>query len=63
MKIIDLHCDTISKIYEKRKQGLITNLRKNNFDVDLIKMVNSNYLVQCFAIFVKYPQKIFLKQL
>ena len=61
MKIIDLHCDTISKIYEKRKQGLITNLRKNNFDVDLIKMVNSNYLVQCFAIFVKYPQKNIFK--
>lgn len=50
MKIIDLHCDTISRIYQERKQGM--NLRNNPFQVDLMKMKTSGYLLQNFAIFI-----------
>lgn len=48
MKIIDMHCDTISRIY--RHPG--SCLRQNNFQVDLQKMKSSGYLLQNFAVFL-----------
>ena len=35
MKVIDMHCDTISKLYQERDQQNIS-LRNNPFQVDLI---------------------------
>lgn len=52
MNIIDLHCDTISKIYHERQRHKNTGLRKNSFQVDLLKMKSSGYLLQNFAIFL-----------
>ncbi|MCI8299826.1 MAG: membrane dipeptidase [Lachnospiraceae bacterium] len=52
MKIIDLHCDTISRIYQQRKLQNDANLRNNSFQVDLEKMRHANYLLQNFAIFI-----------
>ena len=48
----DMHCDTISAIYHKRKQGEEAELFKNDLQVDLCKMKAGNYLLQNFAIFV-----------
>lgn len=52
MYIADLHCDTISKIYNSKKQGKQTGLFKNSFQVDIQKMKKSNYMLQNFAIYV-----------
>lgn len=48
MRIIDMHCDTISRICKHPD----TTLRHNDFQVDLIKMKSSGYLLQNFALFV-----------
>ena len=45
--IIDLHCDTILKIYNSGE-----NLKANSYHLDLNKMQRSGYLAQCFALFI-----------
>jgi membrane dipeptidase len=52
MKIVDMHCDTISKILEERQDGKRTTLRKNLGHLDLERMKESGYLLQNFALFV-----------
>ncbi len=47
MPIIDLHCDTIDRLYAERS-GLVTN----EYHVDLSKLKTGNYLAQWFALFV-----------
>lgn len=47
MKVIDMHCDTISVILRRNEE-----LRENNNMVDLLKMKEGDYLLQCFAMFV-----------
>ena len=47
-EIIDLHCDTITRIYYSNE-----NLFENNLHLDIKKMFKSNYLMQCFALFLK----------
>lgn len=53
MHIIDLHCDTISKIYQDKQ----INLRQNDLDVDLLRLKKNKVFVQCFAVFLPYPQE------
>lgn len=67
MKVIDMHCDTISKLYQERNQQNIC-LRNNPFQVDLMKMKQSGYLLQNFALFIDLgetnsPYETFLGQL
>lgn len=52
MKIIDMHCDTIMAL-----MGKDDTLRKSNNMIDLEKMQQGNYLLQCFAMFVPYISK------
>ncbi|MCI9446653.1 MAG: membrane dipeptidase [Lachnospiraceae bacterium] len=52
MKIIDMHCDTISRIYREREQDKEANLRENMFQADLMKMKSADYLMQNFALFI-----------
>lgn len=47
MKIVDMHCDTILRIYDEGG-----NLYENDFNIDLKKMLKGNYLLQNFAMFV-----------
>ena len=49
--IIDMHCDTISKIYERRKKGETVGLRENDMHLDLLRMKQGGYLCQSFALF------------
>lgn len=68
MKIIDMHCDTVSRIYQERKQLKQANLRKNFFQVDFTKMKSAAYLLQNFALFIDLgetaePYGTFLGQL
>lgn len=53
MKIIDMHCDTISALFDKRMKGGEENLRQNSCHIDLRRMKDSGYLLQNFALFVE----------
>ena len=55
MKIIDLHCDTIGRIY-RHEGGQQNSLKKNCFHVDLEKMIQGDYLLQNFAVFVNQDE-------
>ncbi len=64
MKIIDMHCDTISRIY--KNPG--SQLRQNDFQLDLMKMKSSGYLLQNFAMFIdldetEHPYETCLEQI
>lgn len=52
MKIIDMHCDTISGLLEKREAGEAAGLRRNNGHLDLERMQKAGYLLQNFALYV-----------
>lgn len=52
MKIADLHCDTISEIWQSRRAGSPQQLARNNLHVDLQKMRKSGYLLQNFAMYI-----------
>ena len=61
MKVVDMHCDTISEIWYSREhtgesehQGLEgpQELRKNKLHIDLDKMEQGDYFLQNFAMFV-----------
>ena len=47
MRVIDMHCDTISRLLEKREE-----LLQNTGHLDLKRMKESGYLLQNFALFV-----------
>ena len=52
MKIVDMHCDTISALYCRKESGLEGWLFQNSGHLDLEKMKKSGYLLQNFALFV-----------
>lgn len=61
MKVVDMHCDTISEIWYSRENTgesehdeLVgpQELRKNNLHIDLEKMEKGDYFLQNFAMFV-----------
>lgn len=51
MKIVDMHCDTISRLYAAKKSNPDT-LRQNHFHIDLQKLQKGDYLLQNFALFI-----------
>ena len=57
MHIIDMHCDTISKIRHLENEGQHTSLRRNSLSVDLEKMKKSGYTMQTFAIYVNWEEE------
>ena len=52
MKVIDMHCDTISELFALKQKGTPEALRSNGRHMDLLRMKESRYLVQNFALFV-----------
>ncbi len=52
MKTVDMHCDTVSRLYKKRKQGSGERLAENGGHVDLKKLKAGDALLQNFALFV-----------
>lgn len=52
LKIVDMHCDTISELLAKRKKGQKEKLRQNSGHLDLERMKQSGYLLQNFVLFV-----------
>lgn len=52
MRVVDMHCDTISVMEEMRRQGKKYELRKNKGHLDIERMKKSGYLLQNFALYV-----------
>lgn len=53
MRIVDMHCDTISVLLRKKRAGMDAGLGENDCHVDLHKMRKGGYLLQNFALFVE----------
>ncbi len=49
---VDMHCDTISRLWRERQAGSPQSLRSSKLCVDLEKMRQGGYLLQNFAMFV-----------
>lgn len=52
MKVVDMHCDTVSALLDLRDHGKPEGLRSNGLHIDLSRMRESRYLLQNFALFV-----------
>lgn len=52
MNIIDMHCDTISELYRKRKTGSRESLYSNEGHIDIGKLKAGGALLQNFALFI-----------
>jgi len=52
MRIVDMHCDTVSELLQQRRVGKESTLRRNNLHLDLERMKKSGYLLQNFALYV-----------
>lgn len=52
MKVIDMHCDTISELYKRRQQKEASSLLRNELHVDLEKLGRGGYGLQNFALYV-----------
>ncbi|MCR5702687.1 MAG: membrane dipeptidase [Lachnospiraceae bacterium] len=53
MKIIDMHCDTIHKIWKANIAGKNKNLASDDYMLNISKMENGGYAVQNFAMFIE----------
>ena len=61
MKVVDMLCDTILKLYDDLHHGKEGSLLENDGHIDLKKMQKGDYLLQNFAMFVdiiENPQPI-----
>lgn len=52
MKTADMHCDTISALLAKRREGKAAQLLESDCHVDILKLQKGEYLLQNFALFV-----------
>lgn len=54
MNVVDMHCDTISVVRDKRAEGHEFDLRENSGHLDIERMKRSGYLLQNFALYVDH---------
>ena len=52
MRTVDMHCDTISVLLQKKRANKAAGLRENDCHIDIGKMRKGDYLLQNFALFV-----------
>lgn len=57
MRVIDMHCDTISRLYEERREGNPERLRENTGHLDLVRMKEGDYLLQNFALYTNLERE------
>lgn len=53
MQVVDMHCDTISRIWDFKERGEEESLFENSGHVDVRRLQKSGYLLQNFALFVE----------
>ena len=49
MKVVDMHCDTISELFYRMEEGKEHSVWKNDCHVDLERMEKGDYCLQNFA--------------
>ena len=49
MKVVDMHCDTISELLHARERGEEASILENHLHIDLNRMQKGDYLLQNFA--------------
>lgn len=54
-KFIDMHCDTVSELYYRKRDGKPYSLYENELDIDVKKLQAGGAYVQCFAMFTHLP--------
>lgn len=57
----DMHCDTITTLYEKIAGGSQETFRENSLHIDFLKLERSRYLLQNFAVF--FDRKVWTQDL
>ena len=57
MKVVDLHCDTLNELRYARKRGEELNFTNNKLHIDINKMKQGDYMLQCFAAFINLVHK------
>lgn len=68
MKIADMHCDTISELWDRKGGGKSSkpaeispytdSLRANNLHIDLQKMKQAGYTLQNFAMYINLKKDL-----
>ena len=53
MKVWDLHCDTLSELRRAEKAGAPKSFLHNDLHIDLEKLQQGDYLLQCFAAYLQ----------
>ena len=56
MNVIDLHCDTLMALNKSRLQKTDKKFSQNNLHIDLDKLKQGDYMLQCFAAFVDFEK-------
>ena len=51
MKVVDMHCDTISELFYRMEEGKEHSVWKNDCHVDLERMEKGDYCLQNFALY------------
>ena len=57
MKVWDLHSDTLSELRYAENDGRPLSFRRSGLQMDLERMQQGDYLLQCFACFVNLGRK------
>lgn len=52
MKVVDMHCDTVMKVFDSQQVGECQGLAGNSFQLDKEKMLTGDYLLQNFAMYI-----------
>ncbi|MFI3170348.1 MAG: dipeptidase [Faecalibacterium sp.] len=52
MKVWDLHCDTLNEMRYAQLDGKPLSFAENNLHIDLAKLKQGDYFLQCFAAFI-----------
>lgn len=56
MKFVDMHCDTLYELLQRKKRGEPYSLYKNEGHIDLCKLKAGDALLQNFAMFVQWEK-------
>ncbi len=57
MKVVDMHCDTMKEILDRRDNNFNYELKSNNLSVDIDKMKKGDYMLQVFAAYTDMEQE------
>ena len=57
MKVWDLHCDTLSELRYAENDGTPISFEQNQLQIDLKRLKEGDYLLQCFACFINLERR------